>query len=492
MTNLIADVSPRKLQLRRTKIVATLGPATSTLKSIRELINAGVDVFRLNMSHGEADQIRQLADYIRRASKLEKKTVAILIDLCGPKIRTGLFKDGAIELKAGEEVIITTRQVTGENGLICSQYRKLHKDIFQGERILLDDGHMELRVKSIEKTEIRCNVIHGGLLKEKKGINLPDSTISSPSLTNKDKEDVNLAIELDADFLALSFVRHAEDVKKLLRYQKRQNFNIPVIAKIEKPEALTEIDEILAISYGIMVARGDLGIEIEAEKVPLIQEELIRRARKHNKPIIVATQMMESMIHSPRATRAEVADVANAARASTDAVMLSGETAIGSYPVQTVKEMDMVLREIEAYAHNVGRFIQIQENHHGSLKDALRTREAISTAAVSLAKDLNLQAIIVPTHSGTTVQVIAAKRPLAPIMGVSGNPGLARRFCLHWGIIPVFADIQLVHNWHHLLSHLAHGHCLKPRGTPVLMVAGFNDDPRLNEPSMKILNIISD
>jgi pyruvate kinase len=490
MTNLIDDVSPRKLQLRRTKIVATLGPATSTLKTIRELIAAGVDVFRLNMSHGEADQIRQLADYIRRASKLEKKTVAILMDLCGPKIRTGRFKEGAIELKAGEQVIITTRKVEGDEGLIPCQYRSLHKDVTVGERILLDDGHMELKVRSIDKTDIHCSIIYGGTLKDKKGINLPDTDISAPSLTAKDKQDVNLAIELDADFLALSFVRHAEDVKKLLRYQKRQNFNIPVIAKIEKPEALTEIDEILSISYGIMVARGDLGIEIEAEKVPLIQEELIRRARKLNKPVIVATQMMDSMIHSPRATRAEVADVANAARTSTDAVMLSGETAIGAYPVHTVREMDRVLREIEAYAHHAGRFIQ--ENHSKPLKDALQTREAISTAAVSLAKDLNLQAIIVPTHSGTTVQVIAAKRPLAPIMGVSGNPGLARRFCLHWGIIPIFADIQLIHNWHHLLSHLAHGHCLKPRGTPVLMVAGFNDDPRLNEPSMKILNIISD
>ncbi len=490
MTNLIDDVSPRKLQLRRTKIVATLGPATSALKTIRELIAAGVDVFRLNMSHGEADQIRQLADYIRRASKLEKKTVAILMDLCGPKIRTGHFKEGAIDLKAGEEVIITTRKVDGDKGLIPCQYRSLHKDVKPGERILLDDGQMELKVRSIDKSEIHCSIIYGGKLSDKKGINLPDTAISAPSLTAKDKQDVNLAIELDADFLALSFVRHAEDVKKLLRYQKRQNFNIPVIAKIEKPEALTEIDEILSISYGIMVARGDLGIEFEAEKVPLIQEELIRRARKLNKPVIVATQMMDSMIHSPRATRAEVADVANAARASTDAVMLSGETAVGAYPVHTVREMDRVLREIEAYAHHSGRFIQ--ENHGKPLKDTLQTREAISTAAVSLVKDLNLQAIIVPTHSGTTVQVIAAKRPLAPIMGVSGNPGLARRFCLHWGIIPVFADIQLIHNWHHLLSHLAHGHCLKPRGTPVLMVAGFNDDPRLNEPSMKILNIISD
>jgi pyruvate kinase len=490
MSDLISDVSPEKRQLRRTKIVATLGPATATLKSIRELITAGVDVFRLNMSHGEEAEIRKLADYIRRASKLEKKTVAILIDLCGPKIRTGNFSNGGIELKAGEDVIITTRQIVGEEGLISSQYRKLHNDVSPGERILLDDGNLELRVREVIKTEIHCTVIYGGHLKDKKGINLPDTRISAPSLTAKDKKDVNLAIELDADFLALSFVRNAEDVKKLLRYQRRQNFAIPIIAKIEKPEALHEIDEILACSYGIMVARGDLGIEIEAEKVPLIQEELIKRARKCNKPVIVATQMMESMIHHPRATRAEVADVANAARASTDAVMLSGETAIGAYPIQTVIEMDRVLRETEAYAHKQGRFIeQVDEQLE---ERALRTRKAISIAAVSLTKDLNLQAIIVPTHTGTTVQVIAARRPLAPIMGVCGDPTLARRFCLHWGITPIFADIHLIHNWRHLLAHLSHGHCIKSRGSPVLMVAGFNDDPKLNEPSMKILNTINE
>lgn len=490
MSNLIADVSPEKRRLRRTKIVATLGPATSTLKSIRELITAGVDVFRLNMSHGEEPEIRKLADHIRRASKLEKKTVAILIDLCGPKIRIGRFKDGSIALKSGEQVTITTRQILGEEGLISSQYRKLHKDVTPGERILLDDGNLELRVKDVDKTEIHCTIIYGGILKDKKGINLPDTRISAPSLTAKDKKDVNLAIELDADFLALSFVRNAADVKKLLQYQKRQNFAIPVIAKIEKPEALEEIDEILANSYGIMVARGDLGIEIEAQKVPLIQEELIKRARKCNKPVIVATQMMESMIHNPRASRAEVADVANATRASTDAVMLSGETAIGAYPVQTVREMDCILREIEAYAHMQGRFIE-QANEHQE-QHALGTREAISSAAVSLTKDLKLQAIIVPTHTGTTVQIIAAHRPLAPIMGVCGDPNLARRFCLHWGITPLFVDIELIHNWHHLLAHLSHGHCVKSRGAPVLMVAGFNDDPKLNEPSMKILNTLSE
>jgi pyruvate kinase len=490
MEDLINSISHRHHDQRRTKIVATLGPATSSLKKIRQLIQAGVNVFRLNMSHGEAEEIRKLAAHIRKASRLEKQTTAILVDLCGPKIRTGLFRDGHIDLANNNKVVITTRQVLGEPGLICSQYRSLHKDVSVGERILLDDGNLELRVDEIEDTEIHCTIIYGGKLKNKKGINLPDTQVSAPSLTPKDRKDVLLAIEIEADFLALSFVRSGKDVQQLQRFLKKHESSIPVISKIEKPEALHAIDTILEHSYGIMVARGDLGIEVEAEKVPLIQDELIRMARERSMPVIVATQMMESMITAHRPTRAEVVDVFNAARSSTDAVMLSAETAIGAHPVKTVIEMDKVLRQIEAHRHAYGRFFKPVETQDGKKRAEIPIREAMSNAALSLTRDLGLQAIVVPTRTGITARVIVSRRPLAPIIGVCADEKLSRQLCLSWGVMPAHMPQEIMNNWKQLLTCLSETHGLEAGSTPVLMMAGFNEDPKLNEPSMKILHII--
>lgn len=475
------------LHWRRTKIIATLGPATTTVQMVEKLIRAGVNVFRLNMSHGSHDEHRSSFQLVRKTAARMGEHVAILMDLCGPKIRTGKFKTGEITLKRNSTVIISCNKRIGEEGLIISQYTNLHKDVKKGERILLDDGNLELRVEKTTGRDIICKVIHGGILKDNKGMNLPDSTISVSSFTAKDKKDVQLVMQLGADFVALSFVRSKKDVCVLDNYMKKHGTQIPIIAKIEKPEAITNIDNILNASYGIMIARGDLGIEIPAEQVPLIQNDLICKARHLNRPVIVATQMLESMIESSRPTRAEVGDVASAALSGTDAVMLSAETSIGKYPVQAVKTMDRILREIEIH--------QWKKNEFGSNVSKQNTtkiptiRKAVSHAVTSMAYDLKLQGIVVPTTSGTTARVLAANRPSSPLLGVSSDSQVCRKLALHWGVIPIKVNKEDTYNWKKLSISLSRKYKLTKTGNTVLFVSGFNDDPDLNEPVMKILMV---
>ncbi|MDH5517977.1 MAG: pyruvate kinase [Gammaproteobacteria bacterium] len=483
-----SDLKPLSahLQWRRTKIIATLGPASEKTATIEKLLRLDVNAFRLNMSHGDHDSHRQLVMRIRRAAKRLDKHVAIIMDLCGPKIRVGKFEEGAITLQDGDKVIVSSRQFTGQAGLISSQYRQLHKDIKPGERILLDDGNLELNVSAIKGRDVHCKVIYGGLLKNHKGMNLPDSQLSTPSFTAKDKDDAKLAIEADVDFIALSFVRNAGDIQTLQRYLKKQHADIPVIAKIEKPEAIENIDEILAASYGIMIARGDLGIELPAESVPLLQQKLIQKAREYDRPVIVATQMLESMISSARPTRAEVGDVANAALGSADAVMLSGETASGKFPVKAVQTMDRILREIENHQWQSNSFGQRIDQ---SSKGEYPVREAVARAALRLTDDLKLQGIIVPTHSGTTARILAAARPSAPCIGVCSSARVNRTLALHWGVVPVLVDEPATHDWRSLCSVISNKCNLTKSGHTVLLVSGFNDEPSLNEPVMKILEV---
>ena len=471
---------------RRTKIIATLGPASEKVATIEQLLDLDANAFRLNMSHGDHESHKTLVNRIRRAAKRKDKQVAIIMDLCGPKIRVGKFEDDAIELNDDDEVIITSRQVTGKPGLISSQYRQLHKDAKRGERILLDDGNLELRVKSIKDTEVTCTVIYGGLLKNHKGMNLPDSDLSTSSFTAKDKKDADLAIETGVDFIALSFVRTAGDVQTLQRYLKKNNADIPIISKIEKPEAVEHIDSILKASYGIMVARGDLGIELPAESVPLLQQRLIQKAREQDRPVIVATQMLESMITSSRPTRAEVSDVANAAISSADAVMLSGETAAGRFPVKAVETMDKILREIEGHQWQTNKF---GHDYDELKKDKFSTREAIARATMNLASDLKLQGIIIPTTTGTTARILSAERPSAPCIGVCSREHINRRMALHWGVVPVLVKEPDTHDWRELCSIISDKCHLTKTGHTVLLVSGFNDDPALNEPVMKILEV---
>lgn len=344
------------LSWRRTKIIATVGPVTDSEKSIKALIKSGVNIFRLNMSHGDHEYHRRVFKKIRKCEEQLGVHVAILMDLCGPKIRVGRFISGSIQLKKNDQVVISCASGTGDDGLIISQYKQLYKDVRKGERILLDDGDLECRVESVSKKTVYCKVIYGGELKNNKGLNLPDSIVSASSFTAKDKKDVQLAMELNSDFVALSFVRSAKDIEDLKRFMRRTNKEIPIIAKIERPEAVRNIDEIIKSAYGIMIARGDLGIELPAEQVPLIQKQIIYKARYSNRPVIVATQMMESMIENARPTRAEVGDVASAAMSSADAVMLSAETAAGKYPLKAVMMMDKILREIEAHQWKLNSF----------------------------------------------------------------------------------------------------------------------------------------
>ena len=473
------------LRWRRTKIIATVGPATDTEKKISELIKSGVNVFRLNMSHGDHEYHRKTFNRIRRYAKQMDTCVAILMDLCGPKIRVANFENGSIILKKNARVIISCGNGIGKDNFIISRYKQLYKDVKKGERILLDDGNLECRVETVNGKDIKCKVIYGGELKNNKGINLPDSIVSASSFTAKDKKDVQLAMQLGADFVALSFVRTEKDIQGLKKYMRRVNKELPVIAKIERPEAVVNIDKIINSAYGIMIARGDLGIELPAEEVPLIQKDIINKARVNNRPVIVATQMMESMISNARPTRAEVGDVANAAISSADAVMLSAETAIGKYPVKTVKMMDKILREIERHQWQTSNFGDDLDYS----QEVTSSRKAIANAASTLAQELKLQGIMVPTDSGHTAAVLSAYRPPSILLGISWFSSTCRKLALHWGVIPLFIKKEKVSNWKLLSQEIAESCKLTKNGDGVLLVSGFSDDELLNEPVLKIIKI---
>ncbi len=472
------------LRWRRTKIIATIGPATSTTKAIKELIKSGVNVFRLNMSHGDHKYHRMIFNRIRRCVKQLNSHAAILMDLCGPKIRVGTFENDSIQLTRNAKVIISCNNGIGSDGLIISQYKQLYKDVKKGERILLDDGNLECRVEGVKGKDVHCKVIYGGELKNNKGLNLPDSAVSVSSFTDKDKKDVQLAMELQADFVALSFVRTARDIEGLKRYMRRTDKELPVIAKIERPEAVLNIDKIICSSYGIMIARGDLGIELPAEEVPLIQKTIINKAKLNQRPVIVATQMMESMITSARPTRAEVGDVANAAMSSADAVMLSAETAVGKYPLNTVKMMDKILREIEGHQCTTGIF----GDALNADEEIPSSRNAVAHAATALAYELKLQGIIIPTTNGLTAAVLSACRPPSPLIGASINRLTCQKLSLHWGIIPYLVE-QEIHDWRLLSEYIGRRCKLTKAGSSVLLVSGFNDDEFMNEPVLKIIKI---
>jgi pyruvate kinase len=363
----------------------------------------------------------------------------------------------------------------------------LHKDVVAGQHILLDDGRLCLRVSGLDGRDVRCRVIHGGWLSGRKGMNLPDSALSTPTVTAKDREDAAFGVEMEVDFIALSFVRSAGDILKLRRHLRKLGAVVPLIAKIERPEAVDAIDSVLEVSDGIMVARGDLGIELPAERVPLIQRDLIDRARRAGVPVIVATQMLESMMERPRPTRAEVTDVAGAALLSADAAMLSGETAAGNYPLEAVLIMDRVLREVEQHQWRDGQFAPQPGVDRSSRVHLLR--ESMAHAAVQLAVDLALDAIIVPTNTGTTARIVAAQRPLAPTLGVCPRDSICRRMTLHWGIVPFLVEDTQATQWRNICELLAAKCELARTGGNVLLVSGFNDDPLLNEPVLKLLSL---
>jgi len=416
---------------KRTKIVATVGPSCEKFEQLLELAKAGVNVFRLNFSHGTYQNKKEIIDHIKEINKSQPINIAILGDLQGPKLRVGDLTNGQIELIEGADIIFTTEKIIGTVSKIYVSYQNLTKDVKVGERIFLDDGKMEVNVKSIlDEKEILVNITVGGLLLPKKGVNLPDSELTMPSMTEKDYADLDFIIENNLDWVALSFVRKVADIVELKNKIAEKQSKIKVIAKIEMPEALINIRDIIVESDGIMIARGDLGVEIPVEQVPIIQKELIKKCMHRAKPVIVATQMMESMMDRTKPNRSEVSDVANAVLEGADAVMLSGETAMGLYPTEVVKTMVKIILEAEKtlYDYNRDDILSPQAHSPSFLSDA------ICYSACKLANDTNAMALVGMTQSGYTAFMLSSYRPKAPLYIFSKEKTLLAQLSLSWGV----------------------------------------------------------
>ena len=428
-------VAPPLAALRHAKIICTIGPSCNTEPKLRELMRLGMDVARLNFSHGtHADHARNIAR-LRRVAKQENRTICILQDLQGPKIRTGALKDHKpVGLKTGSHVIVTSRNLEGTASVIASTFRELAEEVRPGARILLSDGLIELRVLRVRGNDVECEVVNGGQLAEHQGINLPGAALSIPSLTTKDRADLEFGLGHGVDIVALSFVRSASDVRLAKKLIATRGNNVPVIAKLEKPQALKKLEEIFEVADGVMVARGDLGVEMPPEKVPVIQKYVIRRAADWRKPVIIATQMLESMIENPRPTRAEASDVANAVFDGTDAVMLSAETATGRYPCEAVAMMAKIVVEAES---NMAEFQQPRRRQHRHVS----ITEAICESIAHAAEDLHMGAIAVFTESGDTARLLSKYRPRSAIYAFSYVPQVCNRMNLLWGVRPVRRDL---------------------------------------------------
>lgn len=419
------------LEHSKTKIICTLGPSSASEYKLVKMIEAGMDCARLNLSHGTHADHKKMILNIKRASKIKGEPTAIILDLQGPKIRTGKIKNGKTFLSSGKELIITTENYLGDDKKISTSYKNLPKDVKVGETILINDGLIKLQVKSKSKKEIKTQIIFGGELTDNKGINLPTANVSAKSCTEKDLIDLEFGIKNEVDFVALSFVRNANDIKYLRsqivkRIEKGRR--LPIIAKIEKQEAIKNIDEIISEADAIMIARGDLGVECELEEVPIFQKEICRKCKRAGKPVIIATQMLESMIENPRPTRAEASDVANAVIDGADAVMLSGETSVGKHVPFVIEIMDSIVRKTEKIISN--KEINLVKNLNGNLSIMC----SIGQAACVLANQVGAKAIVTITHSGETAKVISRYRPTAKIIAATSRHRIQRRLNLFWGV----------------------------------------------------------
>jgi len=415
----------------KTKIISTLGPASSSVPCLTDLIEAGAGIFRLNFSHGTLDDHTRVLGNIRQAVQKSGTEISVLQDLQGPKIRIGDLSVPSIELKAGENLVITTERIVGGPGKVSTTYEGLAGDVGPGADILLDDGKLRLKVLGVKGKEVSCEIVVGGVLSPHKGINLPGVAVSAPSLTDKDVRDLDFGLNNEVDFVALSFVRTADDVRNLraaIAARRPAGLRPRIIAKIEKPQAIANIDEIIAATDGVMVARGDLGVELPSEDVPILQKMIIARCNRAGKPVIVATQMLESMLASPTPTRAEVSDVANAVLDGCDAVMLSGETSVGKYPVEAVRIMARIIRKVES---------ERQGRRHMTIevKGSVENRhDALGRSACVLADQMRAAAIVTVTNSGQTARVIARYRPDPPIIAVTDSAKTLRSLGLVWGV----------------------------------------------------------
>ena len=417
--------------MRKTKIICTIGPASRSEAMLKALVAAGMNVARLNFSHGTHEEHREAIQRIRALCKREGRPIGILQDLGGPKIRTGVISDGSMRIQDGEELLLTPDEALHGQGTVYVSYPRLLEDVKPGERVLLDDGAIRLHVVEQLSDRLRCRVQVGGSISSHKGVNLPDSILHVPAMTDKDREDLRFGVAQGVDWVALSFVQSPDDLLEAKALIRAEGSDIPVIAKIEKREALAHLDEIINISDGIMVARGDLGVEAALEDVPMVQKHIIKLANQMGKPVITATQMLDSMRAHPYPTRAEVSDVANAILDGTDAVMLSQETAVGDFPIESVAMMGRIAEKVEA-SINYGVLLQEQTPAFGS-----SVADAVSHASCEAAHDLNAAAIITCTMSGSTARMVARYRPRPRIIAATPNSKTMARLCLSWGVEPV-------------------------------------------------------
>lgn len=416
--------------VRKTKIVATLGPASETPEMVLRLLEAGVNVVRLNFSHGSLDEHERRIEAVREASRRLGRPVAIMVDLKGPEIRIGTFAEGRVMLQEGDTFTLTTEPCVGNQERVWVQYSGIVHDVVEGGYLLLDDGNITLQATAVTDTEIRTRVVAGGLLSDRKKVNLPGTKVSLPALSDKDREDIRFAVAMDVDYIAGSFIRKAQDVLDIRRVVEEVGGRQGIISKVESQEGFDELDAILQVSDGLMVARGDLGVEVPAEEVPLMQKAMIRRANELGKPVITATQMLESMVTKPRPTRAEASDVANAIMDGTDAIMLSAESAAGKYPVEAVRTMHTIaLRTESALDYSAAL------ERRGARRDTVT--EAVCHGTVATAADLGAAAIVSATKSGFTARMVSKYRPACPIIAVTPDESVARKLQLVWGVTTV-------------------------------------------------------
>ena len=422
---------------KRTKIVATLGPASSDKDVIKKLIEAGANVLRLNFSHGSHDDHLERINTIRAISEENDYHVAMLQDLQGPKIRIGLMKDGGVEIVPGQDLTITTEDIEGDNVKVSTVYKEIVNDVAEGDTILIDDGNIELKTKSVSGNEVLTEVVHGGILKSRKGINLPDTNVSAPSLTEKDRKDLEFGLAQDVDWIALSFVRKADDIREIKKIISDAGSSARVVAKIEKPEALKNIDEIIEVTDALMVARGDLGVEIPMHEVPLWQKIMVKRCNQAAKPVIIATQMMESMIENPRPTRAETNDVANAVLDGADALMLSAESAAGKFPVEAVQKMSETIKAVENTADSI-----YNKYYDREFESSTRANDLLIRGACRLAENTSARALVCMTKSGYTGFRTAMHRSRSEIYLFTNNKKLLKQMCLVWGVKTFIYDSE--------------------------------------------------
>src|SRR5580700_6900905 len=453
------------MAFRHSKIVCTIGPASCSPRMIRRLLEAGMDVARLNFSHGTHTDHAQNIVTLRAAAVEQEKPIAILADLQGPKIRTGpLAGSRSVLLRTGQRFVITTAKVLGDSTRVSTVFRPLPREVHRGDRILLSDGLIELRVLKVRGPEVICEVINGGALGEHKGINLPGIKLKVPALTSKDREDLVFALKHGADYIAASFVRRPEDVLLAKTLVQRAGKNTPIIAKLEKPEAIENLDAILGAADGVMVARGDLGVEMNPERVPVVQKTIITRARHFRRPVITATQMLESMTENPRPTRAEASDVANAIFDGSDAVMLSAETASGKYPVEAVGMMARIIEEAEA---------SIREFPRPAMQEKLKVAETVAELVCHASRELHMRLIAVFTHSGFTARLVSRYRPLVPIVAFTPEAETRRRMALIWGVIARgIADVKKVDGLAEIAEQRLLEEKLVKKGDVIGIVAG--------------------